>query len=111
MLFQLEKSRIRMNIMGLFPSQLLKTMKTKFLAIAGAVAMPLSTNSCMTTYDANGNPVQSVSPAGTAAIAGAAALGAYHLGRKSNERYRGHDVYYYNGRRCYYNRHGRRIFY
>ena len=45
------------------------------------------TTSCMTTYDAYGNPVQSVDPG--AAVAGAAAIGllAYAAGNNNDDHY------------------------
>ncbi|BCX48758.1 hypothetical protein HAHE_26660 [Haloferula helveola] len=80
-------------------------MKYKILTLAAVALMPVTTNSCMTTYDQYGNPVQSVSPGGAAAIAAGAAA----LGVAAGRSYRGNDVYYYGGRPCYY-RGGRRYY-
>lgn len=66
--------------------------KTITLILAGAVAL-VSTN-CTTTYDANGNPRQSVDP-GTA-VAGAAAAGV--LGYAiANNRDNDNNHYYHRG--------------
>ena len=55
-----------------------------------------SATSCMTTYDANGNPVQSVDPG--LAVAGVAAAGliGYAAGNNND-----HHDYYYGGPRYY----------
>ncbi len=73
-------------------------MKSTLLKLATIAILSSVSMSCMTTYDAYGNPVQSVSPGGAAAI-GAAGLA---LGVAAGRQYRGNDVYYYNGRPCYY---------
>lgn len=59
---------------------------------AGLAVWATSTTSCMTTYDANGNPVQSVDP-GTA-VAGAVAAGVLGYAIADNHN---HDNYYYHG--------------
>ncbi len=73
------------------------------LALTGAFA--LSSVNCTTTYDAYGNPRQSVDP-GTA-VAGAAAAGVlgYAIANKKKDNH-----YHYNQprpRRGYYDRYGR----
>ncbi len=80
-------------------------MKSLVLKLATIALLPVITVSCMTTYDAQGNPVQSVDPGAAAAIA----VGAAALGAAAGRSYRGHDVYYYHGRPCYY-RGGRRYY-
>ncbi len=68
-----------------------------------------SVTSCMTTYDANGRPVQSVDPG--LAVAGVAAAGLIGYAAGNNH---GHDNHYYGGNRYYrgggyyYGGHGRR---
>lgn len=75
------------------------------LILAGALAL-VSTN-CTTTYDAYGNPRQTVDP-GTA-VAGAAAAGVlgYAIANKrdSNKSRYHHNNHYHN--RGYYDRYGR----
>lgn len=72
-------------------------MKKKFrlfhlpLCIALATCIG-STTSCMTTYDANGNPVQSVDPG--LAVAGVAAAGIIGYAAGNNN---GHHDHYYGG--------------
>lgn len=78
-------------------------MKATLLKLAAVALVPAMTVSCMTTYDAYGNPVQSVDPGAATAIA----VGAAALGVAAGRRYNNRDVYYYNGRPCYY-RGGRR---
>ncbi|MES2474232.1 MAG: hypothetical protein V4640_00535 [Verrucomicrobiota bacterium] len=53
----------------------------------------VSATSCMTTYDANGNPVQSVDPGAAAAGAVAAGVLGYAIANNHNH----HDHYYYGG--------------
>ena len=78
-------------------------MKTIAISLLGAFA--LSSISCQTTYDANGNPRQSVDPG--VAVAGVAAAGVlgYALSRDRNR-----NSYHngYNSRRNngYYDRRG-----
>lgn len=87
----------------------MKTILTSILA--GAIA--ISSMSCQTTYDAYGNPRQTVDP-GTAA-AGAAAVGVlgYALARDKNDdkrKYRKHHRRHYDRRhydRGYYDHYGR----
>ena len=92
-------------------------MKKNLLKLALAGFLPMLGASCMTTYDAAGNPVQSVTPEGAAAMAiGAAVVGAAvaHNNNKDDYYYGGHRYYgrpyYHNGRRCY-DRGGRRHYY
>lgn len=78
-------------------------MKIRLIVIACALVAPLTLNSCMTTYDANGNPVQSVSPEGAAAIAVGAAVVGYALSQDNDHHhYHGGGYGYYRPRRCYY---------
>jgi hypothetical protein len=72
--------------------------KTITLILTGAIAL-VSTN-CTTTYDAYGNPRQSVDP-GTA-VAGAAVAGVlgYAIANNRDNNHRGHS-------RGYYGRHSR----
>lgn len=76
---------------------------SKILSAIAVVTLALASQSCMTTYDAYGRPVQSVDPG--AAAAGAVAAGAvgYAIGQNNS-----HDHYYYGGgyyRRPYYRHH------
>lgn len=83
-------------------------MKTnsKILSAVAIATIALASQSCMTTYDSYGRPVQSVDPG--AAAAGAVAAGAvgYAIGHNNGDR-----NYYYGGGyygRPYYYRHGYR---
>lgn len=78
-------------------------MKPILLKLIVIAVVPVMGVSCMTTYDAYGNPVQSVDPGAATAIA----VGAAALGVAAGRQYRSRDVYYYHGRPCYY-RGGRR---
>jgi hypothetical protein len=88
-------------------------MKIKSLfrlpVLLGLVLGAGSVTSCMTTYDANGRPVQSVDPG--LAVAGVAAAGLIGYAAANNH---GHDNHYYGGNRYYrggghyYGGHGRR---
>ncbi|MBK1825394.1 hypothetical protein [Haloferula rosea] len=71
--------------------------------ILAAAAIPLVATSCMTTYDANGRPVQSVDPAAAAVgVAAAAAIGyAVANNRDRNDYYYGRP-YYGRPRPCRY---------
>jgi len=73
-------------------------MKNHLFKLAAILLVPVLGASCMTTYDAYGRPVQSVDPGAAAAIA----VGAAALGVAAGRKHRGHDVYYYHGRPCYY---------
>ena len=65
-------------------------MKFTILKAALAACIAFSATSCMTTYDAEGNPVQSVDPAAAAAgVVAAGLIGAAIA--DDNDR----DVYYY----------------
>ena len=92
-------------------------MKTRILKIALVAILPAAISSCTTTYDAYGNPVQSVTPEGAAAMAiGAAVVGAAVANHNNRKKYyhTGYGYhgrpYYHNGRRCY-DRGGRRHYY
>ncbi len=82
------------------------TMKTslKTLSISLAVALGLANVGCMTTYDAHGNPVQTVDPA--VAVAGATAAGVigYAIAKDNRRDHRHYNHYYGHGypRRGYY---------
>jgi len=80
-------------------------MKHFAVRIVLAALAPALITSCMTTYDAQGNPVQSVDPAAATAIGVGAAAAGYAAGRNSRR-----DTYYYRGR-PYYWHHGRRVYY
>ena len=88
-------------------------MKARILKIALVALLPAAITSCTTTYDAYGNPVQSVTPEGAAAMAiGAAVVGAAVANHNNNRKDYYHNgyygrPYYHNGRRCY-DRGGRR---
>jgi hypothetical protein len=75
------------------------TMKSTLLKAATAVSIVLATVSCTTTYDAQGNPVQSVDPA--AAAAGMVAAGVLGAAISNNN----DDNHYYYGRRGGYHHH------
>ena len=82
--------------------------KTLTIMLAGALA--LATTNCTTTYDAYGNPRQSVDP-GTA-VAGAAAAGVLgyaiaNNNKKSNKHYHHHDYRRDHRSHGYYDRYGR----
>jgi hypothetical protein len=63
----------------------------RLVALVGAMGV---TSSCMTTYDANGHPVQSVDPG--VAIAGAAAAGVLGYAiANDNDHHHHHNNYYY----------------
>ncbi|MEM1082985.1 MAG: hypothetical protein AAGI48_02600 [Verrucomicrobiota bacterium] len=68
-------------------------MKKLACKLAALALVPALATSCMTTYDAQGNPVQSVDPAAAAAGVAAAAAISYAVGRNSK---RG-ESYYYGG--------------
>jgi hypothetical protein len=78
-------------------------MPMKAIPLKAAVLLAaLAASSCMTTYDANGRPVQTVDPGAAAAIAlGAAAVG-YAIG-ENNDHHHYHGGYYYG--RPYYGPH------
>lgn len=76
--------------------------------ITGALA--ISTLSCTTTYDAYGNPRQSVDPGTAAAGVAAAGVLGYALARdknKSNNHYDRHDYHRGHGHYNRYDRYGR----
>ncbi|MEN9975727.1 MAG: hypothetical protein RLZZ282_1733 [Verrucomicrobiota bacterium] len=53
-----------------------------------------ASTSCMTTYDANGRPVQSVDPAVAVAGAAAAGIAGYAIANSNDHHHKG---YYYDG--------------
>lgn len=75
----------------------LEKMKTSIFprwgTLAATAMLMVSATSCMTTYDANGNPVQSVDPGAAAAGAVAAGVLGYAIANNHNH----HDHYYYGG--------------
>jgi hypothetical protein len=74
-------------------SEITNTMKTITLKV-GALILAIAGTSCMTTYDAQGRPVQSVDPGAAAAIAvGAAAVG-YGIGQHNDHHHYHHGYYY-----------------
>ena len=66
-------------------------MKTRWMQLAGIVGISCLGVSCTTTYDAQGRPVQSVSPEGAAIAAVAAGVIGYAIADNNNDRY------YYGG--------------
>lgn len=76
----------------------------KTTLVAGLAAAAAFSSSCMTTYDAHGNPVQSVDPG--LAIAGAAAAGLAGAAIASHGHHHHGHSYYSGGyyRRGYYAR-------
>jgi len=77
-------------------------MRPFVLRILAAAVIPLAATSCMTTYDANGRPVQSVDPAAAAVgLAAAAAIG-YAVANDRNDHYYHGRPYYSRPRRCSY---------
>lgn len=72
-------------------------MTHKLLQLTTLLALGVSAVSCMTTYDANGRPVQSVDPG--VAVAGVAAAGVlgYALAN-DNDHHDHHRNHYYYGR-------------
>lgn len=75
---------------------------TRIFAGALALGCTISSFSCMTTYDANGRPIQSVDP--VVAVAGVAAAGL--IGYAA-----GNDNRYYRGGGYYHRPHYRRGYY
>ena len=85
----------------------IKNLPLRLGALIALAAFVITGNSCMTTYDANGRPVQSVDPA--AAVAGAAAAGilGYAIANNNNDDHHHHGYYhggYYRGGGGYYRR-------
>ena len=80
-------------------------MRAKILLfpLLAALGATLSLTSCTTTYDANGRPVQTVTPEGAAIGAVAAGLIGYAIGN-DNDKYR-HRRHYYGGHGGYYGGH------
>ena len=71
-------------------------------------AMAISALSCTTTYDAYGNPRQSVDPGTAAAGVAAAGVLGYALAKdKKNDSHRHYDRHDYHHRGGYYDRYGR----
>ena len=68
----------------------------KLLAAGLALGLCLAGTSCMTTYDAQGRPVESVSPEGAALGAVAAGLIGYAIADDKRDNYR-HRGYYPRG--------------
>ena len=77
-------------------------MKSHLTKIAALALVPVLATSCMTTYDANGNPVQSVDPGvAVAGIAAAAIVGAAVASNHNDNYYYSPPYGYYGGRRGY----------
>ncbi len=78
----------------------------KILTLMLAAAFAISSTSCTTSYDAYGNPQQSVDPG--AAVAGAAAAGilGYAIANNNNDK-KYYNNNYYRGRPGYYKKRGR----
>lgn len=72
-------------------------MKTKFFGLAAAIGIACLGASCTTTYDAQGRPVQTVTPEGAAIAAVAAGVIGYAIADDN-----GHKHYRGYGRRGYY---------
>lgn len=76
-------------------------MKTNILfRVSAAVASALlvfSTTSCMTTYDAQGRPVQSVDPVVAMAGVAAAGVAAYAIGQNNQHHHGYYGGGYYGG--------------
>ena len=75
--------------------------KLQLFSLVGSISLILP--SCMTTYDRNGQPVQSVDPGlATVAIVGAGLLGAALASDNHHEdHYSSHQDYYYQPEPCY----------
>ncbi|SHI39773.1 hypothetical protein SAMN02745181_0035 [Rubritalea squalenifaciens DSM 18772] len=72
--------------------------KTAISIIGGSLAA-LSLSSCMTTYDAQGNPVQSVDPAAaTVGIVGAGLIGAALADDDDHHHHHRHHGHHYRRR-------------
>ncbi|MFC7338416.1 hypothetical protein ACFQY0_14575 [Haloferula chungangensis] len=84
-------------------------MKSHFSKLAALTLIPALATSCMTTYDAYGNPVQSVDPGVAVAGAAAAALvGAAVANNNDNHYYYGRPYHKPRPPRPYYPPHGHR---
>lgn len=80
--------------------------KTITIMLAGAFA--LATTNCTTTYDAYGNPRQSVDPGTAAAGVAAAGVLGYALAKDRNsDSHRHYDRHDYHHRGGYHDRYGR----
>jgi hypothetical protein len=78
-----------------------KPMKNLVIKLSALALIPLMATSCMTTYDAQGQPVQSVDPGAAAVgVAAAAVLGYAVANNRSNKYYYGGP--YYGGGGGYY---------
>ena len=78
-------------------------MKTRLMRLAGIVGISCLGASCTTTYDAQGRPVQSVSPEGVAIAAVAAGVIGYAIADNNNDRHHhGRRGGHYGGRGGYY---------
>ena len=79
---------------------MMRPLVTKILA---ALVVPLLATSCMTTYDANGRPVQSVDPAAAAVgVAAAAAIGYAVANNRNDKNYYYGRPYHGHRRHCRY---------
>ena len=71
----------------------------RFLLFSAMIAVVVSGTSCMTTYDVDGRPVQSVDPVVAIAGAAAAGLAGYAIANSHNDRY--YSPHYYRPRYSY----------
>ena len=79
---------------------MMSPLVSRILAVA---AIPLMATSCMTTYDANGRPVQSVDPGAAAVgVAAAAVIGYAAANNSNNNNYYYGRPYYGHRRHCHY---------
>ena len=80
-----------------------KPMKSHLTKLAAFALVPVLATSCMTTYDAYGNPVQSVDPGvAAAAVVGAAIVGAAVANNNDDNHYYYGRPYYHGHRGGYY---------
>lgn len=72
-------------------------MKPLLTKLAAFTLVPILATSCMTTYDAQGNPVQSVDPGVAAAGVAAAAVIGYAVANNRSNKYYYQQPYGYHG--------------
>lgn len=78
-------------------------MKNHLTKLAALALVPLMATSCMTTYDAQGNQVQSIDPGAAAVGVAAAAVLGYAVANNRSNKYYYSQPYYGGG---YYPRRG-----
>lgn len=76
-------------------------MKDHLPKLTALALVPLMVTSCMTTYDAQGNPIQSVDPGVAAAGIAAAAMIGYAAANNNNHYYYGRRYRSHYGRGGY----------